>query len=317
MSATARKRMAILLAAYNGAAYLPQQLDSLFAQTDQDWDLLISDDCSRDETPGILRAYAARYPDRIRLIDHDAPTGSSQNNFMLLTRQAGDYDYLMYCDQDDVWNPDKVALTLQKMRETENGQRDVPCLVHTDLTVVDEGLNEKNESFFYSSMLRADRCQLHYLLIQNIVTGCTMMINHALWELAVLPAEEGAMRMHDGWFALIAAALGRIGFVERPTMRYRQHGGNVVGASDVRSVRYIAAALGRLKKNRQSILDTQRQAGALAHTLGDRLSKEQRNLLTGYANLHAQGKLGRLRFVARNRIWLLGWRRKLVEIMLI
>lgn len=312
-----RASIAILLATYNGGRYLRQQLDSILAQTEQGWRLLVSDDGSSDDTLEILQEYQRQYPDRIILSQHEVPTGSSRENFMYLTRLAGGYDYVMYCDQDDVWLPQKVSLTLREMRRLEGSKPQTPCLVHTDLAVVRADLTLKSESYFYASLLDAGRNTLNRLVIQNIVTGCTMMINHALWELAVLPAEEGAMRMHDGWFALIAAALGRIGYVERPTMRYRQHGGNVVGASDVRSVRYIAAALGRLKKNRQSILDTQRQAGALAHTLGDRLGKEQRNLLTGYANLHARGKLGRLRFVARNRIWLLGWRRKLAEIMLI
>ena len=203
------------------------------------------------------------------------------------------------------------------MRETENGRRDIPCLVHTDLRVTDGELNVKSESFFYSSMLRSERDQLHYLLIQNIVTGCTMMINHALWELAVLPVTGGRVRMHDGWFALIAAALGRIGFVDEPTMLYRQHSDNVVGAKDVRSFHYIAAAPTRLKRNDQSIRLSQSQAGALAATLGDRLSPEQHDMLTAYANLRRHHKLKRLAFICRHRIWLLGWRRKLAEILLI
>ena len=312
-----KAKIAILLATYNGARYLREQLDSILAQEEQDWHLLVSDDGSRDETPEILLEYQACYPQRITLVDHDRPTGSSMANFMLLTRRAGDYDYVMYCDQDDVWLPQKIGVTLDKMRETEKGRPGTPCLVHTDLKVANEDLSVKNESFFYSSMLRADRNQLNHLLIQNIVTGCTMMINHALWELAVLPVTGGEMRMHDGWFALIAAAMGRIGFVAAPTMLYRQHGDNVVGAKNVRSFRYIAAAPGRLRENSRSIRLSQSQAGALAQTLGDRLSTEQRRMLKAYAGLRRHGKLKRLAIVCRYRIWLFGWRRKLAELILI
>ena len=312
-----KAKIAILLAAYNGERYLREQLDSILAQDNQDWQLIISDDGSRDATPGILLEYAQRYPQKITLAEHDAPTGSSMANFMLLTRLAGDYDYVMYCDQDDVWLPQKVSITLQKMRETENGQPDVPCLVHTDLKVVREDLSIQNESFFYSSMLRSDRDQLNHLLIQNIVTGCTMMINHALWKLAVLPVTGGEMRMHDGWFALIAAAVGRIGFVDAPTILYRQHSDNVVGAKNVRSFHYIAAAPGRLRQNSHSIRLSQSQAGALAQTLGDRLSPDQRQMLSEYADLRRHGKLKRLAVVFHYRIWLLGWRRKLAEFILI
>ena len=73
----AKTKIAILLATYNGARYLPQQLDSILAQTVTDWHLLISDDGSRDETPEILREYQRRWPDRITLVAHDVPTGSS------------------------------------------------------------------------------------------------------------------------------------------------------------------------------------------------------------------------------------------------
>ncbi len=307
----------ILLATCNGGRYLRPQLDSLFAQREQGWHLLASDDGSRDGTVDILREYQQKYPGRITLVGHDEPTGSSMNNFMLLTRQAGAYDYIMYCDQDDVWLPQKVGMTLRKMRETENGHPEIPCLVHSDLSVVDESLALKKESFFYSSMLRADRDRLNQLLIQNIVTGCTVMINHALWELAVLPVTGGEMRMHDGWFALIAAALGRIGFIELPTMLYRQHGDNVVGAKDVRSLRYAAAFANRLRENSRSIRASQSQAGALLQTLGDRLDEEQKRMLAEYAGIRRHGKLGRIGVICRYHIWLYGWRRRIAELLLI
>ena len=307
----------ILLATCNGGRYLRPQLDSLFAQREQGWHLLASDDGSRDGTVDILREYQQKYPGRITLVGHDEPTGSSMNNFMLLTRQAGAYDYIMYCDQDDVWLPQKVGMTLRKMRETERGETQVPCLVHSDLAVVDGAMRLKHASFFYSSMLRADRDTLNYLLIQNIVTGCTMMINHALWELAARPLEGGDMRMHDGWFALIAAARGRIGFVDKPTILYRQHGGNVVGAKDVRSFRYIATFRSRLRENAASIRACERQAGALADTLGDRLTVRQQRMLRDFAAIRQHGKLGRISVLCRYHIWLLGARRKIAEIFLI
>ena len=310
-------KIAILLATRNGGRYLRQQLDSLFFQEVQGWRLLVSDDGSTDDTPDILNEYSQKYPGRITLVPHEEPTGSSKNNFMLLTRQAGEFDYILYCDQDDVWLPQKVGMTLRKMRETERGEAQVPCLVHSDLAVVDEAMRLKHASFFYSSMLRADRDALNYLLIQNIVTGCTMMINHALWELAARPLEGGDMRMHDGWFALIASAMGRIGFISLPTMLYRQHGGNVVGAKDVRSLRYIASFAERLRDNRASIRQCQEQAGALLATFGDRLTERQKAMLADFAELPGRGKWRRLSVVSRYHIWLYGRRRKLAEILLI
>lgn len=310
-------KIAILLATYNGAEYLPALLDSLWGQEEQDWQLLISDDGSSDATRDIIEEYRLRAPEKVRVLEHDTPTGSSKDNFMYLTSFAGDYPYVMYCDQDDVWKPEKIAVTLRKMRETEAGDPAVPCLVHTDLAVVDASLRPLRDSFIYSSFLDAGRDSLCHLVIQNVVTGCTVMINHALWELAALPADRSKIVMHDMWLALLAAARGRIAFVPQATILYRQHAGNVVGAKDTRSLRYVATFAGRLRQNSRSLQRCEAQALELARVLGDRLTPEQRALLTAYGGIRQRGKLGRWAVLAKYHIWLLGFRRRLAEILLI
>ena len=310
-------KIAILLATYNGEKYLRPLLESLFAQTEQDWQLLVSDDHSQDATPEILEEYAARYPDRIRLLSYETASGSSKANFLRLTSQAEGFPYLMYCDQDDVWKPDKIQKTLACMQRLENGQPEVPCLVHTDLAVVDEDEKLLHDSFFYSSMLDPRRDQLCQLLIQNIVTGCTMMINHALWQLAVLPADASKIVMHDMWLALLAASCGRIGFLPEATILYRQHVGNVVGAKDVRSLRYIATFAGRIKQNSQSLQRCQAQGLELCHVLGDSLTAQQRQMLLAWGNIRQKNKLARWAILKRYHIWLLGYKRRLAELILI
>ena len=310
-------KIAILLATYNGGEYLRPLLDSLWAQTERDWQLLVSDDGSRDDTREILAEYQRREPERLRMLEHDRPTGSSKDNFLYLTSFAGDFPYIMYCDQDDVWKPDKIAKTLARMRETEAGDPNMPCLVHTDLAVVDGNLKPLRDSFIYSSMLDPGRDQLRHLLIQNVVTGCTMMINHALWELAMLPADYSKIVMHDMWLALLAAARGRVGFLPESTILYRQHGDNVVGAKDVRSLRYIASFAGRLKKNSQSLRRCQAQGLELYRVLEPSLTAEQRELLLAWGHIRQKNKPGRWAVLLRHRIWLLGWRRRLAEIILI
>ena len=125
-------QVAILMATYNGAQYLPVQLDSILNQDFEDWQLLISDDGSTDGTLNILADYQKRYPEKIRILEKEIPTGSAKKNFMFLTRQADDFPYVMYCDQDDFWRSEKVRVTLKKMKETESGNTAIPCLVHTD-----------------------------------------------------------------------------------------------------------------------------------------------------------------------------------------
>jgi len=309
--------IAILMATYNGEKYLRPQLESLLAQTEQDWQLLISDDGSTDATPDILAEYREKYPEKIQLLRQEKPAGCSKGNFMFLVRCAEGYPYLMCCDQDDVWKPDKVALTLAKMRELEAGQPQIPCLVHTDLAVVGADLTPCHDSFFHSSWLDARRCHLNQVVIQNIVTGCTMMINAALRQLALLPADPEGMLMHDWWMALIAAALGRIGFLPQATILYRQHSDNVVGAKEIRGLKPMIGWTRRLPAHRQALINTERQAGAFAEAMGSRLSGEQLRLLREYASIRKHGKPGRWAMVARHRIWLTGWKRRIGEILLI
>ena len=104
----------ILLAAYNGEAYLRQQLDSVLAQTCRDFQLIVSDDQSRDETPRILEEYAEKYPDMILYYRSGLRFGSAQGHFMHLLKTFSQSDYIMFCDQDDVWHPDKVEKTLEQ-----------------------------------------------------------------------------------------------------------------------------------------------------------------------------------------------------------
>ena len=307
-------QIAILMATYNGERYLPTQLDSILNQDFEDWVLLVSDDGSKDRTMEILCDYQKRYPQKIKLLEKEKPSGGAKQNFLFLTRQADGYPYLMYCDQDDFWKPEKIRVTLEKMRETENGDPATPCLVHTDLEVVDQTMNTISPSFFRFSGLRPERCGLNQLLIQNIVTGCTMMVNHALWELAVRPVDEEQILMHDWWFALIAAAVGRIGFVNQSLILYRQHGDNSVGAKNTKDPAYLSAQIKKGSGNRAAMENTMRQAGVFADVFSDMLKVDAYILLEEYTALAGQSKRKRMKTVCKYRIWKSGALRKAAEL---
>ena len=233
---------------------------------------------------------------------------------MHLLEQFGDQaDYVMFCDQDDVWHPDKVRLTLRLMEQVETDPS-LPVLVHTDLRVVDGELREMDPSFQHYSGLDGHRLSLPQLLVQNVVTGCTVMINRSLARLACRPVEEGDMLMHDWWLALIAAAMGRAVFLDRATIDYRQHGGNVVGAKDPRSAGYV---LQKLKGGtvRRSLSDTARQAGAFLACYEQELTPDQRALLADYAAAPQRGKLARLALYRRRGLWKYGLNRRIGQIL--
>ena len=134
----------------------------------------------------------------------------------------------MFCDQDDVWNQDKVKLTLQKMYEMEKLYKNTPILVHTDLEVVDENLHTINPSFMKLQNLNEKKNRVNNLLIQNTITGCTVMINRDLAKLC-LPMSSNAI-VHDWWVGLVASYFGKIGYLQQSTIKYRQHTSNTIGA---------------------------------------------------------------------------------------
>ena len=132
----------ILLATYNGKKYLKQQLDSLLNQTFEDFKIIIRDDSSKDKTMDIIMEYKEKYPEKIKVIEDDVKCGSSVSNFMQLIKHAT-APYIMFCDQDDYWLPNKIEISLKKMRQEEN-DKNKPILIYTDYKVVDSNLNSIN-----------------------------------------------------------------------------------------------------------------------------------------------------------------------------
>jgi glycosyltransferase involved in cell wall biosynthesis len=218
---------------YNGAGYIGPQIRSIQAQHVGEWTLLIRDDGSTDDTVEIVRRLAA-LDARIRLVDDDGGNlGVVQNFSRLMTIALNEGAERVFCaDQDDVWQPEKLRLLGDTLRELENRYgNDTPLLVHSDLAVVNEKLELIGDSFMkYQGIVNETYAPLRVLLAQNFITGCAMAINRALLTLA-LPMPKSVL-MHDWWLALCAAAFGMIGFVQAPTVLYRQHAANEVGAKD-------------------------------------------------------------------------------------
>ncbi|MBN2576669.1 MAG: glycosyltransferase family 2 protein [Deltaproteobacteria bacterium] len=296
----------ILLSTYNGAAYLPEQLDSLFAQTCQDWRLVVRDDGSSDGTPDILARYGALHPERVAVLARDGKNLGASGSFGVLLARS-EAPYVMFCDQDDVWLPDKVEDTLASLRglERRHGEQ-TPLLVSTDLKVVDERLAVLDESFWRFQRIHPQRLtKLGRVLMQNFATGCTVMLNRPLAGLA-LPIPSEAM-MHDWWLALVATAFGRVGRLSRPTVLYRQHGRNDVGVSRWSFLAGIENLLLHRDRRRAAVarqeevyLALERQAEAFAARFGERLPPAERAMLRAFCTMHARGFCGRRRLMLKH-----------------
>lgn len=219
----------ILLATYNGAEYLEEQLESIVKQTEQEWKLHICDDCSSDNTVEIINKFINLYTGRITLEVNKKNLGV-RATFSLLIQKYREPGYYTFCDQDDIWYPQKLEVMLQTMYQEEK-KLEGTVLVYSDVSIVDKYGHKKFDSFIKMSKLQIpDRKQMEHLLLYNFVQGASMMWNYNLHCL-VKEIPEYAL-MHDWWLALVAAGQGRIIYIEKTLGAYRQHSENTIGAFD-------------------------------------------------------------------------------------
>jgi glycosyltransferase involved in cell wall biosynthesis len=234
-------KISILLSTYNGELYLKEQIDSIFSQTVTDWLLYIRDDGSTDNTISIINDFIERFPEKISLMNDNLGNLRSASSFMQMLSQI-DSDYYMFCDQDDVWLPFKIEKTLLKLNFLESKYSSKGVLIFTDLIVVDSNLKTIANSMWDYSRINPENAKNFYrTTCLSSVTGCTMMFNQHIKEM-VLPYPKVA-RMHDWWISLNVAKCGVVDYVKEPTVLYRQHGLNVLGADKIIKNHYLKKAL--------------------------------------------------------------------------
>ena len=223
--------IAILMATYNGEKYLREQIDSILSQTYRDWHLFIHDDGSEDGTIVILKEYKDKHPTRITIMDYPLQGGACRNFLGMLERVEA--DYYMFCDQDDVWLPKKIEMSLRAMYEMEKEYKGIPIIVNTDLMVVDNNLGMIAHSFWEYEGIYPEFIRGYYdNAAVNSVTGCTMLFNSKVKELMPNPSKNTLM--HDTWLTLSTYAnYGKVVYLQERTVNYRQHGSNVLGARDI------------------------------------------------------------------------------------
>jgi glycosyltransferase involved in cell wall biosynthesis len=275
----------ILLASFNGAMYLPAQLESIAAQTYRDWRLIVRDDGSSDGTAAVVESFAIRFPGRVHLICNTANVSRGATaNFSALIDLA-DADYVLFADQDDEWLPTKIEQLMAEMRLQEARNPGRPILVHSDLLVTDEDLVTTAPSFWVHMELNPhDGAVFNRLLVENCVTGCASLINRHLLELA-RPIPSAAI-MHDWWLALVASAFGAIGVVEAPTVRYRQHANNAIGANAATLSALTGSGIRRgWHTIRSSLVLKRAQASSLIDRYGDTLDPACRSIANEFIAL--------------------------------
>ena len=288
----------ILLASYNGAAYLPALLRSLSDQTYPDFTVLFQDDGSDDESPEILRRWSAqdaRFRPGREQGAHLGPVG----NFFSMLRQASG-DAIFFCDQDDLWEKDKLQIMLDRLTSlSATLPAGTPLLLHSDASLIGPEDQPLGDSLFRLQGWDPEAVTFSRLLVQNNVTGCLMMINRPLADLALRYGDPSRMFMHDWFLALSAAAFGQILFLNRPLVRYRQHAGNTVGASRASLLKRGLKALREREKAQERIQLTYRHTEDFLRQYGEALPAAAKETADAYLATRTMGKLSRIRQIRR------------------
>lgn len=270
----------IIMAVYNGERYLMEQIESILTQTFPVWRILVSDDGSTDQSLEIIETYKLQYPDRFVILHGKENNKGVCTNFLTALNESN-AQYIMFSDQDDVWLPEKINHTLQKMlNEEQKLSSEMPLLIHTDLQVVDVDLKLISESFFEYQGLNKYNHKLNELLVQNVVTGNTIMINRALANYLQQVPQYAVM--HDMWLALVAAAFGKIIFLDEPTVLYRQHSLNCIGAKK----RYSWNKIVHIQQIKNNLCRQYKQAAEFKEIYGSKLPNDIQEMLYCYSRFN-------------------------------
>lgn len=274
--------VAVLLATYNGSEYIEEFLESLCMQSFRQFRIYVRDDGSTDNTLSLIALYAGRLD--IRVIGSGQRLGAAKS-FLELLRQTPGHLYYMFADQDDYWYSDKIARVVSAME----GRCSEVVLYCSRLEYVDSQLKHLG----YSRLPRL--LSFQNAVVENIATGCTVAITRAVVD-EVLIREPYDVVMHDWWLYMYCSAFGRVVYDPEASIKYRQHGNNVIGAAtgpidDFRRRwrRYVTEAGG--------VHPMSRQARAFLECYHNKLSSSDRSILERVVD-------GKKTFTARLRLFL-------------
>lgn len=215
------EKVAVLLSTYNGEKYLKPQLDSIFSQKDVEVIVVVRDDGSTDGTIQILKSYASKHSNVELLLEGNRGAEMSFHSLCKYAENHVDADYYAFCDQDDVWQPEKLGKAINKLSSLEN---DVPNLYFSNLKMVDCDLNEMRNLFADDEVIISKRMAL----IQIFTYGCTCVFNQPALE-AYCRADLSKELAHDNWIYVLSMFLGNVVYDRDSYILYRQHGANISG----------------------------------------------------------------------------------------
>ncbi|CRM46435.1 MULTISPECIES: glycosyltransferase family 2 protein [Pseudomonas] len=289
---TALPTVAILLCTYQGQRYLAEQLASFETQSHSNWSVWASDDGSKDDTRGILAAYQQKWPEGSLHVFSGPAEGFAANFVSLTCNDTIQADFYAYSDQDDIWEADKLARSVQWLQTLP---ADVPGLYCSRTRLVDADNHEIGFSPLFSKPPSFANA-----LMQNIGGGNTMVFNNCARQLLREAGEHRPVVTHDWWaYMLVTGCGGQVFYDPEPTLRYRQHGCNLVGTN--------SGWMSRFKRIRMLFQGRFKQWGdsniVILSALEHRLTPENRKILHRFMAARKMSLIPRLICLKRTGIY--------------
>lgn len=260
-------RICVMLSSYNGENYIEQQLQSLYEQKGVEVDIIVRDDGSKDGTLDILRRWEAEG----KLKWYAGENLGWAMSFMHLLVNSSEYDYYSFCDQDDIWQEDKLATAVATLQQAQSG----PACYFSNLTYWKEGVPQRKV------FIPAPYFDRHTCLVQCPCYGCTMVFNKDLADI-IKNNPPQKVSAHDFWVFQVANLVGKVYYDDNAYMLYRQHGNNQEGA--LRSARDIWKRRLTKSLNALSLHPMERNAEQLRTLYGTHMSQETLEIVSGIAD---------------------------------
>ncbi|MFS0872121.1 glycosyltransferase family 2 protein [Paenibacillus xylanilyticus] len=287
-----KPKVCIMLSTFNGAKYIDEQMESLLAQSKVDVQIIIRDDGSSDETVQKLSEYTKSRPDQIRVIE-GKNFGVIGSFFELMRQTEPVYDFYAFCDQDDVWKPDKLSRAVSKL---ELSQSNVPLMYCSSTQMVDQDLNNLN----VWPIFPPKPLSMYNAMVENCCVGCTMVMNPVAFQQvrSNIPSDLTQVIMHDWWIYLYVSAFGEVIFDEEPMILYRQHQNNVLGGS---SEGWIVKWKNRSSRfvNGENHFILSKQAKMFLQLHKDQLSAQQQKDVQRFLNHMGSSWIKRIRYASK------------------
>ena len=265
-----RKKIQVLISTYNGEKYLKELMDSVLNQDIKQLTLIIRDDGSNDNTLKILSRYSSK---KYIKIFFEKNIGIIQSFFKLLKISSPNSDYYAFCDQDDIWMKDKLSRAINKLNEFSE---EIP-LMYCSRTIL---ANDKLNIIRYSKIPRKPP-SFSNALVENIATGCTIVINNSARKLILKQIPSSAL-MHDWWIYLTVSAFGKVIYDIEPKILYRQHFSNTIGV-ETNFIRKWNKRIKRFVKRNKKFPITQ-QVKEFRKIYGIFLPKDKKRKLNKFIN---------------------------------